>query len=390
MKFSTYVSSQADLGRCAQSPLVTEVLLEPAALAREGNLSMSDAESLAVAAKAMKLRPVLVWDILLPQRTLDALHSTLSSCHWAMFAAVRVQDVGAAQWLQEHLPHMPIQLDVQTGNHNLDALQTWCEVWSSSLERLILSIELPEEKIIRYCQELPVACEILGVGRILLFYSPRTLLASHVSPNTLPLSSHTHAVAVSEHTHYKPLPVVETQHGTFLYLDKDQCILDRMDALWQAGLDTMRLDLRHVSNPGEATTLLPWVLETCQQNPSALRRSWPRPTRAPFFKTNNTTGQFSRMKSQHHAFRDDQTVAEILSTEKPRYLVVRVLSHASSLSIVRMMLPSGEQVDLEQPLQFQTLQGHPVEHLETQQILVAPWIKKSCPGALLRISPKDL
>ena len=96
----------------------------------------------------------------------------LSLWELSKFPTVRVCDPGAAWWLKTHHPNITLQLTVETGNYNLEALRGWCEIFSDSLERLILSIELPEKKLIEYCQKLPVACEILGVGQILLFYSP--------------------------------------------------------------------------------------------------------------------------------------------------------------------------------------------------------------------------
>ncbi|MDX1521102.1 MAG: U32 family peptidase, partial [Anaerolineae bacterium] len=183
MNFNTFAVSLSDLDRCAQARRVTEVLLEPDLLARQGRLSLRDVHELALAARARALRPVLVWDALMPERRLVEIEAELVRLDFSVYAAVRVSDVGAAQWLRNHQPQMPIHLIAETGNHNLTALQGWCDYFGPALERLVLSIELPEEKLIDYCRRLPVGCEVLGVGPILLFYSPRSLLAQHLSPD---------------------------------------------------------------------------------------------------------------------------------------------------------------------------------------------------------------
>ncbi|TNE43581.1 MAG: hypothetical protein EP343_32720 [Deltaproteobacteria bacterium] len=383
MRILTYATSSDDLKRCAVLESVHEVLLEPAWLAREGRLPQDRVESLAVEARTLGLHPILVWDILLPERVLEQLVPELQEVNWSLFDAVRVNDVGAAQWLQSYLPEMPLHWNVETGNHNLDGLQLWCELLAPSLERLVLSIELPEEKLIEYCQVLPVPCELLGAGRILLFYSPRSLLAKHLSRQDE--STHRYeAVVASEHSNFKPMPTLETQHGTFLFLDKDQFVLDRLERVLASGLHTVRLDLRHLSEPGHAATELQDVVEQAITQPDQLRKSWPRPTRATFFKANNTTGQFSKMKAKHHAFRDAASLAEILTSDKPDYLVIRVLRDFQVSEAQLLMVPSGEVAPLSSPLQARTLQGELVEVATQGQILVTNWVKMACTGALLR------
>jgi GH24 family phage-related lysozyme (muramidase) len=49
----------------------------------------------------------------------------------------------------------------------------------TQLQRIVLSIQLPAETIAAYVRALPVECEILGLGKILLFYSERNLLKNH-------------------------------------------------------------------------------------------------------------------------------------------------------------------------------------------------------------------
>ncbi len=383
MRILTYATSSDDLARCAALASVHEVLLEPAWLAREGRLPQDRVETLAQEACSLGLRSVLVWDILMPERVLEQLVPELEKVNWSVFDAVRVNDVGAAQWLLSQLPEMPLQWNVETGNHNLDGLQLWCELLAPSLERLVLSIELPEEKLIEYCQVLPVPCELLGAGRILLFYSPRSLLARHLSRQDESLHRY-EAVVASEHSNFKPMPTLETQHGTFLFLDKDQFVLDRLERVLEAGLHTVRLDLRHLSEPGHAASGLQDIVSQTHSQPVQLRKSWPRPTRATFFKANNTTGQFSKMKAKHHAFRDEASLAEILTSDKPDYLVIRALRDFQVSEAQQLMVPSGDVAPLSSSLQVKTLQGEPVEEATQGQILVSNWVKMACTGALLR------
>lgn len=384
MQFNTFAASLNDLHRSAVAPNLHEILLEPVTLARQGRLSLPDAHDLAQAARQLGLRPVLVWDVLLPERELARATEQLAPHELSAYAAVRVADVGAAMWLKQHHPSLPLQLIAETGNHNKDALLGWVNLFGQTLERLILSIELPEEKLLDYYQSLPVPCELLGVGQILLFYSPRSLLARHLPPDEDgPL--YIDGTAISEKSSFKPFPVVETQHGTLMFLDKDQFILDRLQPLHAAGLHTVRLDVRHLSEAGHAATNIDQLCEQLVDNPTALRKRWPRPTRAPFFKANKTTAQFSRMRAKLHELRDERCVAEIIAAENGRYVVFHALRPFSVSSLQELLTPAGEVVLLANDFSLRTLAGQRPDYFETGQLGVSAWVKKASSGGLLRI-----
>jgi putative protease len=387
MQFNTFVSSIADIDRCANAANLYEVLLEPALLARQGKLSEQRVHELATAALQRGLRPVLVWDILMPERVMKSVCDRIQNWDLTRFAAIRVCDPGVAYWLLIHFPEIPLQLIVETGNHNLESLLGWCEIFSGNLERLVLSIELPEEKLIEYCQALPVACELLGVGQILLFYSPRSLLAEHLAeenfnPDSPLYLEATAAFADNPNRHF---PTLETAHGTFMFLDKDQFILDKLDALQAAGLHTVRLDLRHLEQEGDVAVDIERICSKILSDPASLRVNWSRETRAPFFKANRTTALFPRMKSKVTDYRNDACLAEVLAGEGGKYVVfyTRRPFEVSQMKSKSMIMPTGEEIKLPQEVTFRNLNGEQIDTFESEQILVTDWIKKAVPGSLL-------
>lgn len=383
MQFNTFVASPADLNRCAQAPQLQEVLLEPTLLARQGTLTQDQAEQLAVTATQLGLRPILVWDVLMPERVMAGICEHLQAWDLSCFAAVRVCDPGAAYWLQTHCPELPLQLIVETGNHNLEALQGWCEIFAGSLERLVLSIELPEAKLVEYCQTLPVACELLGVGPILLFYSPRSLLATPLATEIETNARYLEATATFADAPNRPFPTLETSHGTFLFLDRDQFILDRLAKLEKARLHTVRLDLRHLVQAGNVAVDVDRICRDILDNPISLRDRWPRQTRAPFFNANRTTALFPRMKAKHAGYRNQDCLAEVLSGESGKYVVFQSLRPFTADQIQNMVMPTGETVGLPADVHFRTLTGEPLSSFEPEQLLVTDWIKKAVPGSLL-------
>jgi U32 family peptidase len=381
MQFNTYVASLGAIDQAAQASAITEVLIEPSRLARQGALTDAGVQALAIAAQQKHLNPVLVWDVLMGQTQLEATIATLQDWDLSQFSAIRVCDLGIAQWLKQAHPNIPMQLIVEAGSHNQPALEGWCEFFGPQLERLILSVELPEAKLIDYCQQLPVACEILGVGPILLFYSPRSLLAPHL--NSEPDSGIITASITTADLGNRRFPTQETPHGTFMFLDKDQFILDRLGALESAGLAWIRLDLRHL-DPGEYNASnLATLVELAQRDPAQLRQQWPRPTQSPFFTANRTTAVFPRIKSKTAHLRTQNCIAECIGTEKGAFSLFHTLRAADLTQVDRFILPTGKVIEMPADLEFHTLSGVPISTCGEDQLIYTPWLRQVCTGTLM-------
>jgi U32 family peptidase len=383
VRFNTFVSSKADLQRCVQAPQLQEVLIESTLLARQGRLSAIATRDLARAAQELGLRSVLVWDALMPEQTLQSVVAALQDWDLSIFSAIRVSDLGAARWVVQQLPQMPLQLVVEAGNHNLEALLGWCEYFAPSLERLVLSIELPEAKLAEYCQTLPVLCEVLGAGPILLFYSPRSLLASQVGIGDQENDSYLQTHITYEDAPNRLFPTLETEHGTFMFLDKDQFILDRLAKLDAAGCHTVRIDVRHLSKAGEAANRVDQICQQALSDPVGLRAQWPKETRAPFFNANRTTHVFPRLRSKLTGQRQETCLAESIAGEGKHYVVFQSLRSFTAADIDCIQLPTGETLPMPENWSMRDLEGNVVDVLEGQQLFMTDWVKKVVAGSLL-------
>ncbi|MCB0345167.1 MAG: U32 family peptidase [Bdellovibrionales bacterium] len=388
MNITTYASCEEDIARIAKAHGASEVLLEPLMLSRFGHLTRKEVENLARAAEAQSLERVLVWDALIPERNIDEMLKEIEKWDLSLFTAVRIQDPGAAQWLLTHRSDALLQLIVEVGSHNLEALQGWCECFGPRLQRLVLSIELPEEKLIEYCESLPCQVELLGAGPILLFHSPRALLSNRFSPpqpESIADNFRIEAISSSTESHDRLFPTIETAHGTFMFLDKDQFILDKLDKLLDAGLHTVRIDMRHTSTSGGFAELIVEVCDAMQLDSCAdVRSIWPRVTRSPFFKSNKTTAQFAKLKSRIPQFRNENGLAEVVAAEKGECVVFFTRQAFDSSGDFLLVLPSGEDDLLIHGACFRDSSGAVIDRCEQDRIVVTQWYKKAALGALLR------
>lgn len=382
MKFNTFVASIEDIQMCAATPSLEEVLIEPREFGREGRISAEYALELARYATECGLKPVLVWDILMTQGEFKVKCDHIGALDLTNFDAIRTQCPGAAAWVREHLPRKNLQFVVENSNHNLPGLKRW--VRDLAPQRLVLSTQLPEEKLIACCRELSTQCEILGAGKILLFYSKRHLLQSNFSSGEeLADARWLYADSMSEESASRPFPTIENEHGTFMYLNKDHFILDKLGDLDAAGMHTVRIDMRDLKEEGHSAIGVKELCEKVLANDSALEKRWPRPTSAPFFKRNRTDKQFARMKPQTRLLRDKSCLAEVVSVERGEAIAIFVLQDFSPEDAKFTFISHDGDAVHTSIESFVDLSGSHVEVCQAQSLVICPWIKGIKPGAIL-------
>lgn len=299
---------------------MTEVILGMREFSRFGRLDHETFIKLATHAKTLGMRVIFEWDILMTE---DAFEDCAAKIHnyENYFDVLRVQDPGAYHWAI-HRSEKPIHFIAESGNHNLEALIGWCEAGGKKLERIILSIELSRDSLKEYCAKLPVPCELLGLGRILLFYSPRSLLAP-LQPEKIGVNEDIEALGESEESPHKGFPVLENRHGTFMFHIKEFCLIEYAQDLVSIGLSWLRIDQRfHEKNfTPEAVKIV---------NRTAMfenfKSEYPQDLMRGFYHVNKSDVLFPKLKNMRLQKRDGAYVGEVLEAEKASHLAILVKS----------------------------------------------------------------
>ena len=155
MKFNIYLDNKKKL-KLIHDTSIREVILEHKTLSRMGRLDTESLLTLTDSALESGLSPVLQWDILCTESNFENCIKLLENLPLSKFAAIRVQDIGAAEWVRNELPEIPIHFIAETGNHNLTGLLRWHEYFGQQLQRFALSSELPISTLNNYCRSLTV------------------------------------------------------------------------------------------------------------------------------------------------------------------------------------------------------------------------------------------
>jgi putative protease len=376
MKLTSYAHNLHDLNLLKAQGL-DEVILGMKQFSRFGKLSEVDFCSMVDRAQELKLRVIFEWDILMTENVfLEAVRELPKFL--GKVDALRVQDPGALFWALENT-RLPLQFIAENGNHNLPALQGWKEIAEGRLERIILSLELTKEALEQYVISLNIPCELLGFGRILLFYTPRALLTP-LSPEKTALNEELSLLGSSEESPHKGFPILENRHGTFMFHIKEFCLLEFSSDLKNLGLAYLRLDLRW-EGMSYFSDVVELVRDFSFEKFSTFKNLYPQDLMKGFYLVNKTDVLFPKLKNNRLQKREGNFVGEVMEAEKGSHLAIMV-RHPQGLKKsdkLRIVHPKGEIFELPiyslKNVNFEDVETVPHETLALIPFVGGVWVQ---------------
>lgn len=379
MRLISYLDNEADIKVFSRSG-VSELILSCRELSRTGQLDVSQLSGLAEKCRKAEIKPVLEWDILMTEESFQKVIPIFENLDLSLFSSVRLQDPGAIQYILRMHPRLPVQLVLESGNHNLSAIDSWVKIMGSQLERLVLSIQLTHKKLGEYADKVNVPIEVLGLGRILLFYSPRKLLSHQAENHNMDLSSEFKAaLASSEEGRHKNFRAIENRHGTFLFHSKNHCLLDKVSDLDRIGIYSMRIDLRFDGDLSLLDMITKLVFDQEVDRFEIFKESYPVPLMKSFYRSNKTDAAFSRLKNIEFSRLDDTYLGEVVETKRDAATVImikhpsRFLSEGQSIEIVNSL---GKKTQV-RAYDMKNSRLEPIKKASQDQIVVLPYIKSA-------------
>ena len=296
---------------------VGEVIIGLRDFSRMGKLSQGEGIKLAREARKLGMRALFQWDLLMTEdifvRKARQIAPLLVN---GDFDALRVQDGGALQWALEET-HLPLHWIVEAGNHNQKALEGWSRLMGERLQRLVLSTQIPKDQLKVYGAKLHCPLEILGLGPILLFYTPRSLLEAFGESSQDDLS----VLATSDESAHKDFPVLSNVHGTFLFHQKHHWLLECIGELEERGITHLRLEVDSLDWCKRALGLLQQRDDGAME---AFRADYPHPLIRGFFSRNKSSVLFPKLKNEKLEKWRKRAIGEVIGVDKDGLMAVEL------------------------------------------------------------------
>ncbi len=351
MKFITYAENADQLETLNKflklykiSNENVEIIVTTKNLSRVSETTPEELSLIIAKNQKLKLPLVLEWDVLKQDSLFKKCVEEFRALPLHEFKAVRVQDPGALNFVKENYSWLKVQLILENGNHNLIGLNRWKEFLGDQLDRLILSNELSKNHLAHYAEHLTTGIEVLAFGRILLFYSPRLLLSPlSKKPD---LEKNIEAFGTSEESPHSGFPLIENQHGTFMFNVKDLCLLEQIGELEAMGIEAVRFDLRFDDSFEHVSLLIRHFKSLATSDEiKRLKSQNPRPLIRGFYNINKTDVLFSKLKNKRIERQDENYLGEIVDVERDFSMALLMKSKSKTLSQgdkIRVVTPEGK------------------------------------------------
>lgn len=328
MKTTTYLNNLNDLPNIiANKSLVREVILATRLFSQIGKLSIEEMAEAIELLKSEAISYSLEWDILMTETRFAMYKQQFQKYADLGFKSIRLRDPGAINFCLNEYPELKIDLLLDTGgHHNLNSIKVWKNLIGDRLRKIVLSIELSSSVIKEFCQEIHswgVETELLVFGRILLFYTPRNLVSPLYSDESLE-DNYLEVSGSSEESPHKGFPIVENQHGTFMFNTKDQFLLEYIDELKDCGVNDLRVDTRHLENNDLLNDVVSLINSFDKSKAKEVKDQFGNSTTRGFFHVNKSDVLFKKLKNKRTQRQDEGFLGEVVDVVKKSHMAILI------------------------------------------------------------------
>lgn len=249
---------------------------------------------------------------------------------FTMFDRIRVADEGVLYYLLNE-SKVDLELQLENGSHNLEAILAWQNLSRTRIKRLILSIQITKDRLLSYLKELECEVEILVAGPISIFYSPRKLLSPLFKGE-----EEIEAIGKSEESPHKGFLIRESQAGTSMFHVKDIFLFEYLTELFSGGLSSGRIDLY-----GQSVEVF---RSLCCEEFFEVERLWARDKNRGLFLSNRTDVLFKKLKNSHLRRDSASYIGEVVSVSKEDGVLLYLTSPLKAGESVVFKTPDGKEI----------------------------------------------
>ena len=210
------------------------------------NFSVDDLAEAVGHAHNMNKKVYLTCNAVFKNSDFDGFTEYLKNVDQAGVDAVIVSDPGVVMTVKETLPDMPVHLSTQANTTNYMSVKFWQKI---GVERVILAREATLEDIRGIKDAVSdMELEVFIHGAMCISYSGRCLFSSVTTGRSgnrgecaQPCRWHYTVKEVSGDTSF---PVYEDESGTYLFNSKDLMMIEHLDKLMDAGVQSFKIEGR--------------------------------------------------------------------------------------------------------------------------------------------------
>jgi collagenase-like PrtC family protease len=208
-----------------------QIIIPCLELSSIGKMDFRQALKICSQAIAKNIQVSFLVDPIINEYQLKEIKSLIDKIPQHPLVNIRAKDKGIIFYLSGQKRNCEVILE--DGQHNLLAVKTMSTLLGESLKKIIISYQLSREQLKELASTVKIPLEILALGPIPIFHTPRKLLED---------VGQKEVIANSLESAHKGFYVLEHYFGSTMYHLKDLSLLERLDKLQEIGIDQVRID----------------------------------------------------------------------------------------------------------------------------------------------------
>ena len=208
---------------------------------------------------------------------------------------VIVSDIGVFDMVSDVTPELPIHVSTQANLTNYKAAAFWERLGA---KRLVLSRELSIEEIKEIRDHVSIELECFVHGAICISYSGRCYISSFLSGRSANRGECTNScrwsyALMEEKREGRYYPVYEDSRGAFLMSSRDLCMIEHLDKLADAGVNSFKVEgrMKGINYVAGVIKTYREAIDTLKERPYIVKKQWLEEL-SRFSNRGYTTGMF--------------------------------------------------------------------------------------------------
>ena len=217
---------------------------------RKGELiTMENLKDAVALAHSLGKKAYVTLNIFAYNRDIELLEKCIDVFKDANPDALIISDIGIMRLVQKYMPNTPIHVSTQTNTLNYEAVKFWQDLGAT---RAILARELPIKDVAEIKRRIPdMELEVFVHGAQCVSFSGRCLLSDYMTNGEREANqgnccqpcrwSYKLVEETRPNEYYE---IEQTDRGTHIMSTKDLCLIQHLDKLIDAGVDSLKVEGR--------------------------------------------------------------------------------------------------------------------------------------------------
>ena len=343
----------------------------------------------------------LALNAIVDEKELKELKSFIAKVEEIDFDAIIISDPGVLGLVKSKLPNRRIHISTQTSTTNHAAVNFWAEAGAS---RVNLARELGYESIKNICRKSKIEIEVFVHGALCISYSGRCMLSKYLSGRDANKGQCSHTCRwkyylMEEKRPNTFFPVDQDGRGTYIYNSRDLCLLEEVDLLAKAGVDSLKIEGRMKTE--NYVSLVTWVyrkaldLVKCGQFDNIIKKSLLHELDKSTHRTFTKGFMFAR-DNKEPSLTENDNVGYVRKYRFAGSIEGFNDKYGGPLIRARNQVKKGNIIDILQPGEEDTLEitagdmimynnGEITDTVNTNDLFIMPGIKKLSEFAILKV-----